>query len=328
MSSETRTIRPFVGGADFQRALGRCALQRLDGSGAEGGDVRVDLDEFLNAPIILRFPGDTMELVHSGLASCDLRPRDVDLVVLVSSPRLRFVDVAYRAPLSELGESLTSLQVGEEERPRAFRAPHGGADIRVYFCLNKQLPQRPLMPWRKGTWLGMQEFRVRTELSGTGFVPIRLTDEDRQRLGLPPDTVRFVTLEDADPFDSSPSGDAVKLYIDGDLLDRLAVMSSTPFGKHLQRQLFLDAVTAVVFAAHAEARERPELVSQHVDDFAGSLVHRLVGMVAGRGARSGEADARQSAYRRMLEDPNLFLARVEARMGLRRTLLESFGGAT
>ena len=211
------------------------------------------------------------------------------------------------------------------ERPRALRAPHGGADLRVYFCLNKHLHPRPLSPWRKGTWLGQQEYRVRSDLSGSGFVPIRMTDDDREHLGIPKDTARFVTLDDGDPFDIDPPTDIVKLYVDGDLLDRLAVATSTPVGKHIQRQLFLDATSAIVFAAHRRFAEDPGLGTQHVDDFRGSLVHKLTEVVASKGMDSASRDQRQTEFCRLRDTPTAFLAQIEAKTGMRKDMLASFG---
>ena len=195
----------------------------------------------------------------------------------------------------------------------------------MYFCLNKALEPRPLSPWRKGTWLGQQEYRVRSDLSGSGFVPIRMTDEDREHLGIPKDTARFATLDDGDPFDPEPANDVVKLYVDGDLLDRLAVAAATPVGKHIQRQLFVDATSAIVFAAQRRLAEDPGLRSQHVDDFRGSLVHKLTEVVAGKGVDSATQDLRQSEYRRLCDAPTTFIAQIEAKTGMRKDMLASFG---
>ena len=325
MSSETRLVRPYVGGEEFQRMLDACTLRCAEQVVEGGGEVSVSLDEYLNYPFVLLFNDIDWSLAKAGAAALDLQLADIDLLVLVAAPRLRFVDVVLRRDLESFVEMPDHIALSVADRPRALRAPHGGADIRVYFCINRTLAPRPLSPWRKGTWLGQQEYRVRSGLSGSGFVPIRMTDDDREHLGIPKDAARFVTLDDGDPFDVAPGSDAVKLYVDGDLLDRLAVAAATPVGKHIQRQLFLDAASAIVFAAHRRFGVEPDLGAQHVDDFRGSLVHKLTELLVGKGLDSASQEARQAEFRRLRDAPTAFIAQIEAKTGMRKDMLASFG---
>jgi len=308
--------------------LDSCTLRCADGIVEGGGEVSVSLDEYLNYPFVLLMDHIDWGLVENGATALDLDLADIDLLVLVAAPRLRFVDTIFRQSLSEAATMPDHVSLSFPERPRALRAPHGGADLRVYFCLNKNLEPRPLSPWRRGTWLGQQDYRVRSNLSGSGFVPIRMTDDDRDHLGIPKDTARFVTLDDGDPFDVDPATDIVKLYVDGDLLDRLAVATSTPVGKHIQRQLFLDATSAIVFAAHRRLSEERGLGAQHIDDFRGSLVHKLTELVASKGMDSASRNQRQTEFHRLRDRPTAFLAQIEAKTGMRKDMLASFGDIT
>lgn len=325
MSSEVRLVRPFVGADRFQQLLSQCSLRSVDREIDGGGDVSVSLDEYLNHPFALDLDGADWSQAKQGAAELELELADIDLLVLAAAPRLRFVDTVFRASLDELGNIPQQIEVGGIERPRSLRAPHGGTDLRVYLCLNRSLPKRELLPWRRGTWLASLEFRIRSDLSGSGFVPIRMTDDDRHQLGIPADTTRFATLDDGDPFDVDPPSDIVKLYVDGELLDRLAVAANTPVGKHVQRQLFVDATSAIVFAAHRRLADEPSLRSQHVDDFTGSLVHKLTEVIAGKARDAATRDARQVEFRRLCDQPTAFVAQVEAKTGMRRDILESFG---
>ena len=325
MSSETRLVRPYVGGQEFQQMLNGCTLRCADRTIEGGGDVSVSLDEYLNYPFSIQLDGIESSLVESGVAALNINPTDIDLLVLVAAPRLRFVDTIFQQDLGSVSELPDHIPLSFPTRPRALRAPHGGADLRVYFCLNKALPPRDLSPWRKGTWLAKQEYRVRSDLSGSGFVPIRMTDEDRELFALPQDVARFVTLDDNDPFDREPPTDVVKLYVDGDLLDRLAVAANTPVGKHIQRQLFVDAATAIVLAAQGRLAEDPRLRGQHIDDFRGSLVHKLTEVVAGKGLDVSTKDHRQTEYLRLCDAPTAFIAHIEAKTGMRKDMLASFG---
>lgn len=324
MSSEVRVVRPYVGGDEFQRMLDGVRLRCADLYVESGGQVSVSLDEYVNYPFTLQLDSFEGDLARNGAEALGLDLGDIDLLVLAVAPRLRFVDVVFKRDLSSFEELPDKIDLSGSDRPRALRAPHGGADLRVYFCLNRELKPEPVRPWRRGTWLGQQEFRVRSDLSGAGFVPIRFTDEDRAHYGLSQETARFVTLDDGDPFDPEPGPDMVRLYVDGDLLDRLATATATAIGKQLQRQLFLDAVSAIVFAAQRRLREDPTLVNQDVHDFQGSLVTKLTEMIVGRGRDTASREARQAEFRRMLLDPMAFISRLEARTGIRKDMLAAF----
>ncbi len=328
MNSESRTVRPYVGGQEFQRMLDSCTLRCADQVLEAGGEVSVSLDEYLNYPFAIDLGGVDWSKIETGAKALDLDPSDIELLVLVAAPRLRIVDTVFQCTLDSADVMPNQITLSSPNGPRALRAPHGGADLRIYFSLNKALPPRLLSPWRKGTWLGKQEYRVRSDLSGSGFVPIRLTDEQREVLGIPNNTARFATLEDNDPFDPEPASDVVKLYVDGDILDRLTVAASTPVGKHIQRQLFVDATVAIVFSAHSRLAERPSLRAQHVDDFRGSLVHKLTEVLAGKGSDSETQELRQIEYRRLCDSPTMFIAQIEAKTGLRDDMLDSFGHIT
>lgn len=320
MSAETRVVRPYAGGTAFQRVLDKVQL-RHDGRlhGAENR-IEADLDGYLNGLFTLVFdpPGD--EVLGAAASELDIDLVDIDLLVLVSAPRLRITEIAFRSPVDQLRTFPESIEITRPQRPKALCAPHGGADITTYFCLNRSLDPRPLRPWRLGTWLGRQEFRVRTDLSGSGFVPVKLTPGDRERFGLPEDATHYVTLEDTDPFDPEPGPTALRLHIDEELLDRLAIATSSKVGRHIQRRMFMSAIEAVVFAALEKLRENPEAITRHVDDFAGSLLHRVVSMAGGRG--TDDAARRQELFRRLLRDPALFLMDVETMIGSRRELLD------
>lgn len=319
MSAETRVLRPYHAGEAFQRALSGCELVGPDRRWSGGDRAGVELHDYLNFPFAIEFGSVPGGLLVEAARESGLSLEEVDLVVLVTSPRLRMVDVAFRTCLSGLDVLPDKVELTRPVRPRAFSAPHSGANIQVNFCLNTWREPRLLSPWRLGTWLGREEFAIRSTLSESGFTPLKLTDADRERLELPKDTSRFATLEDQDPFDSDPSPNALRLYVDEELLDRLAVTATTPVGRQLQRQLFLDSVTAIVFAACDRVRRTPSLGENHIDDFEGSLIHRVVSMLAGKD-KAGQDD-RQALFHRLMDEPVTFLAAVEAEVGMRGEIL-------
>lgn len=327
MSSETRLVRPYEVGSEFQRALDSCALQSAGEATAGGGDVGVSLDDYLNFPISLDLRDIPWDELKSGAAALGIDHGDIDLLILAASPRLRFVDVVHKQALNDEAEIPRIISLTQPERPRALQGPHGGADIRLYFCLNKSLKPSELRPWRKGTWLGQIEFRLRSDLSGSGFVPIRMTDEDRENFGLPSGTMRYVDLDDVDPFDREPSRDALKLYIDADLMDRLHMSSSTPVAKYVQKQLFVDSTSAILFAAHKRLAEDPQLRGQSIEDFRGSLVHKLTELLSTKSTGQDGVQQRQIEFQRICNNPTQVLALVEAKAMVRSDMLNAFGEA-
>ena len=153
MSSETRIVRPYLGGAEFQAILDLCQLQGADKTVEGGGEIVVGLDDYLNYPFSLQMDVD-WGTATKGAEALGISPSDIDFLVLMVAPRLRFVDTVFRCDLESIDEIPTELRFTGNVRPRALRAPHGGADLRIYFCLNKSLEPRPVRPWRHGTWLG------------------------------------------------------------------------------------------------------------------------------------------------------------------------------
>jgi hypothetical protein len=234
------------------------------------------------------------------------------------------VDLVFSHRLDELPEVPKTIAF-PVARPRALRGPNGGCDVKVFFCLARQFPPRALHPWRKGTWLGQQEYQLRSEAGGFGFMPVRLSDSERTELGLDINTMRFAQVDEGvSVFQHEVPPDAVRVYVDEGLLDRLAIVAQTPLGKQLQRQLFLDAAWAIVMRAISEVAAAQVAPHADVDEFRGSLVHGLVEMVAGRGGDSTSVRARNDRFRLLVDHPGKFLSNLEARLATRRDVLEIF----
>lgn len=320
MNTETRMIRPYQGVEHFQSVLDWVSLDAGSRNLEGGSRSSFTLDEYLNHPMCLRFADDEEHQseidrhVAQGLEDLSLARSDVELIVLSSSPRLKMVDVIYEGRLDEISSIPASIEF-PRPRPRSMQGPVGGSDIRVYFCLARSLEPRPLHPWRKGTWLGKQEFYLRTDISGVGFMPVKLTDEDRTELGLDPDVTKYARVDpEISVFDTDVPADAVSVYVDEGLLDRLAVAAETKVGKYVQRQIFLDVAWAIAARAQSEIHETPALAGAAIDDFSGSLVHGLVIMAAGVGMTAETQAVRESHFRDLARDPAKFLANLEGRL--------------
>ena len=329
MSSETRTVRPYQGVDHFQSVLNGCQLHVGPRVIEGGGRASLQHHEYVNEVYRLVLAADDHDLheiqakVADGLGDLALSTSDVELVVLATAPRLKMVDVVFASRLDEMPEIPQMIEFSE--RPRALRAPNGGCDLRVYFCLAREFPPKALHPHRKGTWLGKQEFILRSDLAGFGFLPVRLNDERRAELGLDPHTTRFATIDEYQSvFAPEVPSDAVKLYVDDGLLDRLAVAAYTPMGKQLQRQMFLDAAWAIAIKAIAELGTDDMSAHADVDEYVGSLVHSLVGMLGGRAGSPEANSSRNAQFNILINEPARFVANLEAKLATKRDVLEIF----
>ena len=167
----------------------RCADRTIEG----GGDVSVSLDEYLNYPFSIQLDGIESSLVESGVAALNINPTDIDLLVLVAAPRLRFVDTIFQQDLGSVSELPDHIPLSFPTRPRALRAPHGGADLRVYFCLNKALPPRTSAHGVKGPGSPSRN----TESVRICRVRVRADSHDRRGSGTLRASARCRSVRDA-----------------------------------------------------------------------------------------------------------------------------------
>jgi hypothetical protein len=321
MSSQMRVVRPFVGLDEFEAIVKEFGLEVAGRRLSDGESVRLDPGEFTRARIVAELAPDPdtwafrIERLARAASRLNLRPDQLELVVTTFTPFLRMADVAWTCRLSELQATAHSVVLSASPRPRALQAAHHGATVEVCICLADDLAVRPLVPSRLGTWLSRATFRISTDFDAIGFRPRSLSDVDIQRLGLPPGTVRFVEVVGS-PLEDLRADEAVDLWLDETLMARMSMASRTAPSRALQMQLFVDAVSAVA------ERARRELTNEEIDELDGTLLGRILNALAGAGT---DRTARGRLLELLREHPARFLAHVEARIGLRRTLLRLVG---
>jgi hypothetical protein len=329
MSSETRIVRPYVGIDRLTAALDDARLFVGQNEYQSGSSVIVPLESFLMRPVslVLSPSDDEFEALATDLArgvqELDLAPDDVDVVVVASTPYLKLTEVVSQVRLSKLEEAGRVLLLTDQGRPRPLQTPHGGYSIDVYLALADQREPIALRPWRKGTWLARTRFSVTTDLGSVGFVPRPLTSEVKEELGLPAGAVRYVVLEDETPLLSEVSDDAVQLFVDSDLLAQMSAAPRSPASQAIQLQLFVDAIRAILDAADDDESFQ-DLMS--VADVEGSLLQRIMAMVAGRGVSESDSDFRdrQDEFLKMARTSRArFMAHVEETCRLRGQFLEA-----
>lgn len=325
MTSERRVVRPYRGTDQFQAILDRSRLHIGPEIVGPGQRASVSSSSYRNDPVrlVLASEEDVAEtniIARRAAEELGIAPHDIEFVVVATSPGLRLMSVPHRQRLSEEGAIPAHVMMSRETGTDALDAPSGGLDLEVCFALAEALEPRPLTPSRKGTWLGRMAFALRTELGELGFTPQPLTADFREKHGIPSATVRYITVEPDALFDAELA-DAVEVYVDDELLNHISRANNQPAAIVFQRQLFVDVVAAIITEVSGGS-DRLNLA-----ELEGTVLGRLVELVAGRGTTDDQTEAlRQTALNQLTSQPALFLARAEARAGLKDDLRRAIQG--
>jgi hypothetical protein len=113
----------------------------------------------------------------------------------------------------------------------------------------------PLRPHIPGTWLARRMFMVSPERDETSFSPEALTPQIRDHYGLPAGTMRYIRIETDDLMEEEHIGDAVRVYVDPDVLSLLLANPTDSVSVQMQVELAIQATTAVAAAVVNELRD-------------------------------------------------------------------------
>ena len=224
------------------------------------------------------------------------------LLVIAATPYLKITNVVHQASCANLDAMVRVVPLTEPDRPEALCAPHHGATVDVFLLLARALNPRPLRPWRRGTWLARETFRIATEQAQRLFHPKPLDDETRKQFGLPRKTMRYVRMDDVDPLEPYDGG-ALDLYVDRELLDDLSARSRSPVSQAMQLQLAQDVIAAIVYASTARGSD---LKSRTWTDLGDSLLARVLRIAAKAGP------THEQLLREVTADPARVIAHAEA----------------
>lgn len=224
------------------------------------------------------------------------------LLVTAATPYLKITNIVHHAPCANLDAMSRVVVLTEPNRPDAFCAPHHGATVNVYLLLDRALEPLPLRPWRRGTWLARETFKISTEQSQRLFHPKPLDDEMRKELGLPRKTMRYVRMDDVDPLQPYDAG-ALDLYVDRELLDDLSARPRSPVSQAMQLQLAQDVIGTIV---HAAAARESDLKDRTWTDLGDSLLARVLRIAAKAGA------THEQLLRDVTGDPGKVIGYAEA----------------
>jgi len=315
MSRARRVVRPYQGVTGFQAVLDSFCLEVGDRLLPGGGLVTTSAADFITQPVRLRLAeneADHRRMLDALSAACSrsgLQPTELELLVVIRTPRLKLSEIVFRAGLDELAHQNRRIDLTGRDRPRPLRTPTGGCTVHTYVSLRETRERVALSPWRKGTWIARQEHKIKTNLDAIGFTPLELTDEIREQEGLPPGTLRFAIVED--PLADGSGPESILLYIEPEILHELAANPKTEAAKGLQRELFMTAVSAAVAESSRRLTAGPQ---RTVDDIENSVAMRLIQLVTGDASMNDRHNLHQHFFRMLRDQPAKFIAHAENRV--------------
>jgi hypothetical protein len=252
--------------------------------------------------------GKALNAAIPELGELGLTLGDLEFAVILSSSYLRILEFRHRMSLTSLEAAGNLLMLTVPERPQALQAWRSGCTLEVSIHLSVQKPAQVLKPWRLGAWVARTSWVVETEAGFTGFTPKPLTAAKKSELKLAPKTMRYITLNEMSPLDEEVSEDAVEMWLDADLLAKIAANPRSKPAIALQRQLFVDAVSVIV----NEVRLRDDFDLLTWPDIEKSLLGRVISLVT---PNNSSAVARAKAAADYLEilkaNPARFVSHVE-----------------
>lgn len=288
MSSETRMIRPFAISKALANVFSNAVLHFGSDTCEAGGRITIlDPELYVRKRAEIRWTPDDASFeafrktLEEGATADGFDRAGLTLLVLVTTPYLKITNIVHEVCCANLDSMARVVALTEPDRPEAFCAPHHGATVDVFLVLARAIEPLPLHPWRRGTWLARETFRIATEQSQRLFHPKPLDDETRKQLGLPKKTMRYVRMDDVDPLEPYDAGAALDLYVDRELLDDLSARARSPVSQTMQLQLAQDVIAAIVHAAAARASD---LKGKTWTDLGESLLARVIRIAARAGA--------------------------------------------
>ena len=222
------------------------------------------------------------------------------LAVTARSGYLKLCERVYFHSLDDLDGLDRKVRLGERpdgSRREVFCAESHGAAIDAYVALRRPISPAALRPSRMGAWFAHASFRVECESHPELFRPQPLDDENRRRLRLGHDTMRFLELDASSLTLPFAEGDVPTFWVDEQLLSDLDRQGGSAVAQHIQRHLALDFVGGVIleFARHAD-----EDASAPYEEVRDSLIGKVARLLAGSRADDSQRDSRLKLCR---EDP-------------------------
>lgn len=307
MATETRLVRPYQDVSRAQDVLDRWIYRLGDDEFPADSSISISRFNYLSLQLAVAFDGSDEEFalarddVGTALSELGISGDEVEFLIGTVTPRLKLHDVIHSQVLGADMELPREVIVGRSSS-RALRTPYGGCTVEVALCLARDIdadPDFPLRPRRKGTWLARSTLQLRTTSERAGFPVYPLTPEDRTRLNLSDETIRYVVLES--PLQPSDPTE-LRVYLDADLYSRVNAQPNSPGSRALQRELWVSTMSTIVL----ESVRSPDLTDTTLDDLDETWLGRLIEWVAGP-----RRDDQRAWLETIKEHPSAFVSQID-----------------
>ena len=330
LASEFRALRPYKGVDQVQAVLEDATLRIGDDIRvlADGNQV-LEANTYLTAMLeldLLRRPEDPdgpaeepdgyfdrlhKELREAGIESTELN--QLRFMVVATTPYLKLIHVLWVGGYSDLVTSQGRLPLasgGRENRPRPLLAPSGGCTIEFIAYLGEDRGHdrstRPLEVHSKGTWLARIRFDLETDITEIGFTPTPLTEELKEDLLLPEETIRYIIVED--PLAPDGSSNDLTVYVDADVLNAIAANAGGTGARTFQLQLAIDVIAAIVNESSILLATDPDATFSSIQ---GSLCHRLLRQASRTNAGRIDEEREEAMFTQVKDEPLRVIASFE-----------------
>jgi hypothetical protein len=309
--SETALIRPFDQLAEVDMSLNGVKLT-VDHVAYDPGAVVLAEDVVTTGNFALSLPNPSD--IRDAVNASPVPTQDCGLVVLATARSNRVSRVLLREYLKpdNWPESFTLNRAMSDVvlRDRA------GFVLTVAVVLMHDLTPAPLQPNLAGTWLARREFSVSPERDDASFSPEELSEEIRVFHELPVGVTRYVHVGDWQ--DAEVLSDAVRVFVDPDILSLLLASPSDKASIQVQVELAIQAMETVASAIAREladdAKRAPSLEALAPFQAASRFFESL-----SRGTGVPVEDLLDSA----VSDPSRLRSQLEAEFGLKSATIQA-----
>lgn len=325
MSSESRLLRPFQIDKRLEEALRNTEFSYGDRRCKTGEHLLIEDRTFAMRQPVLDWSSeehfeDFKRDLALGAVGMGIHESHLCLAVTARSGYLKQCERVFFHPLDDLDGLERKVPLGEASdgrRRQVFCSESHGAVVDAYVALRRPIPPAPLRPSRIAAWFAHASFRVECESEPDLFRPQPLDEENRQRLRLAKETVRFLELDPSSLMLPLAEGDVPTFWVDAQLLTDVANRGGSVVAQHFQRHLALDFIVGVIleFARNADHDE----VASY-EDIRDSLIGRVARLLAGTRADDSQRDAMLKLCR---DNPRRAVALAEHAVGLRSVALKA-----
>ena len=293
----------------------RLTVDQLTALSAEESKAEIDLD---------------VPEIESLIEPLGLKLEDLRLSVRTFSKFMNLSDVVYSEKLTSINKNPIMIELSEKTEPNVdpLFAVHTGFQIQVTLTLDieRDLPNNSLAPRLRHSILSDVKFAFASSSDeGSGLEIRKLNDEVRLSERVPKNTSIYIKRVES-PVTTNRLNDAMSVYVDGKLLERMKNRNGSGITKLHVAQIGIAILSDVVLRSSidlnkqlVESGSTPEFESMKR-----TVTGKLVELLKKKGQVTGHRETPEQLLEELIERPERTLARVQSVWALQQQALESF----